>query len=331
VNGDCQITSGDALAILKRSTGSFENFHRFVPEDWRFVDASFNLTAENWCAAPSRRVYEPFTDGQFGQDFVGILLGDVNGSFGGAVDKIAAAHPGHTPVVAISAPPLVAGSAQLNFTVEVNAADNGYNSFDLTLTFDAAIRVTNVALGNMLKAEDWQMDWNAKQPGVLRMAGFSMSEDCIKGQGRLVVIQAELVRPVKEGEALNLDMTSALFGIDGKETPVSTEDGSLQIIASLPQQYALEQNYPNPFLRETQLSTTIIQYALPEASLVHLRIYDVLGNIVRTLVYKSQDAGNHTVVWNGQKDDGAPAVNGVYFYRLEAGKFSKANKLILQK
>jgi len=107
------------------------------------------------------------------------------------------------------------------------------------------------------------------------------------------------------------------------------------LTAALPQQYTVEQNYPNPFgrlpfSRHERSSGTTIKYALPEAALVQLRIYDVLGQVVRTLVSQSQKAGVHTVIWNGRKDDGSPAVSGVYFYRLEAGKFKKTNKLILQ-
>jgi flagellar hook assembly protein FlgD len=57
----------------------------------------------------------------------------------------------------------------------------------------------------------------------------------------------------------------------------------------------------------------------------------MLGQVVRTLVSAPQAAGVHSTVWNGRKDDGSPAAAGVYLYRLEAGKFTMANKLILQK
>ncbi|GEM_PF-2041348 len=329
VNGDCQITSGDALAILKRSTGSFENFRRFVPEDWRFVDAGFNLTSGNFCAAPKSRFYEPFQGGQFDQNFTGILLGDVNGSFGAPLGKIAGGHGEKQVIVALTDPSFHVGSDQITFAIAVSRAEKAYNSFNLTFTFEAAIQVTNVELGSLISPENWLMDWNAKQPGVLRIGGFSMTEAAITGDGALVVIHATLTHPAKEGESLRFDMPSAVFSFDGRETPAQADAPALQLTAALPQQYAIEQNYPNPFLRRERSSGTTIKYALPEAAPVQLRIYDVLGQVVRTLVSQSQKAGVHTVIWNGRKDDGSPAVSGVYFYRLEAGKFKKTNKLVL--
>jgi hypothetical protein len=331
VTGDCQLTSGDALATLKRATGNWENFRRFGRDDWRFVDASFNITAENWCDAPQSRVYDPLTENKQNQNFIGVILGDVNGSFGAALDKIAKGEDRNGPVVAISDPLFNIGSEQIDFAVEVSRANNAYNSFDLMLTFEAAVHVTNVSLGTMLTPEDWQMDWNARQPGVLRIAGFSMSEASIKGSGELVIIHAALAQPAKAGESFSLDMPSALFGMNGKETLAQTEARNLKITARPPQQYALEQNYPNPFSRGTPASKTVIKYSLPAAEMVSLRIYDMLGHTVRTLVSEPQQAGIHTSVWNGRKDDGTPAATGVYLYRLEAGTFTKTNKLILQK
>jgi FlgD Ig-like domain/Cohesin domain len=331
VTGDCQLTSGDALAILRRATGKWENFRNFGRDDWRFVDASFNVTTENWCAAPANRAYHPLIEDQADQNFTGIILGDVNGSFGSALGKIAAADERKSPVVAIAEPSFEVGSERVTFAVDVSQAEATYNSFDLTLSFETTMHVTKVSLGTMLKAEDWEIDWNVEPRGVLRIAGFSKSTDCIKGKGVLVNIQATLARPAKEGEALTFGMPFSLFGVNGEETPAQTGSGKLTFSAKLPQQYALGQNFPNPFVRETRASQTIIKYALPAAGEVSLRIYDMLGQTVRTLASGSQTAGIHTVVWNGRKDDGAPAATGVYLYRLEAGNFVKTNKLILQK
>lgn len=332
VTGDCQITSGDALAILKRATGNWENFRRFGLHDWRFIDAGFDCTPINWCASPQTRTCAPLVADKLAESFVGIILGDVNGSFGAAPGKIAGAEDGNRLVVFLSAPSFSAGSAQLDFSLEVSAVDDAYNSFDLRLAFDAkTIRCREVKLGAMLDPQDWQMDWNAKQLGVLRIAGFSMNEAAIKNNGTLVVIHAELAQPVKDGESLGLEMPSALFGINGREIPAQAGTGNFQLTAKMPQHYGLEQNYPNPFSRETPAAKTIIKYTLPEAGVVTLRIYDVLGHTMRTLVAGPQAAGAHSVIWNGRQDNGKTAAAGVYLYRLEAGAFVKTQKLILQK
>ena len=88
-----------------------------------------------------------------------------------------------------------------------------------------------------------------------------------------------------------------------------------------PQKFTLSQNYPNPFN-----PVTVINYQLPKTSDVKLSIYDALGQEVKILVNKSQNAGNHSIEWNA-----GAFPSGVYFYRLEAGSFVSNKKMILIK
>jgi len=81
------------------------------------------------------------------------------------------------------------------------------------------------------------------------------------------------------------------------------------------------QNYPNPFN-----PTTTITYSLPKSSLVTLKIYDILGKEVATLVNEEKQSGTYHAVWNARE-----AASGVYFYKLTAGEYSKVNKMILIK
>ncbi len=85
--------------------------------------------------------------------------------------------------------------------------------------------------------------------------------------------------------------------------------------------YQLSQNFPNPFN-----PSTIISYQLPMNSHVTLKVYDVLGRLVRTLVNDNQVMGSHEVTFDGS---GLPS--GVYFYRLQAGGFSRTRKLVVLK
>ena len=88
-----------------------------------------------------------------------------------------------------------------------------------------------------------------------------------------------------------------------------------------PEVFSLSQNYPNPFN-----PSTIIQYSLPMSKFVSLKIYDVLGREVQTLVKKEQSAGVYNVEFNASH-----LTSGVYFYRIEAGSFVSVKKLLLLK
>ncbi|MBK8127771.1 MAG: T9SS type A sorting domain-containing protein [bacterium] len=90
---------------------------------------------------------------------------------------------------------------------------------------------------------------------------------------------------------------------------------------TLPTEFALLQNYPNPFNPET-----VIEFALPHAARTSLKVYDVLGREVATLIDAPMNAGVQRVKFNA----GALA-SGVYFYRIEAGKFQSARKMVVMK
>jgi hypothetical protein len=89
----------------------------------------------------------------------------------------------------------------------------------------------------------------------------------------------------------------------------------------IPTEYSLEQNYPNPFNPSTK-----IEYSLSEASFVQLKVYDVLGNEVATLVNEDQSAGTYRTDFIG-----ADLTSGIYFYKLQAGSFIETKKMILMK
>lgn len=89
----------------------------------------------------------------------------------------------------------------------------------------------------------------------------------------------------------------------------------------LPEGFYLSQNFPNPFNPET-----IINYELPTKSFVSVKVYDVLGKEIATLVNEKQNAGRYSVEFYG---DGLPG--GIYFYKLNAGSFSESKRMVLLK
>ena len=94
---------------------------------------------------------------------------------------------------------------------------------------------------------------------------------------------------------------------------------------SLPLEFKLYQNYPNPFSKGAGGNPeTAIKFNVPKESFVSLKIYDVLGNEIQTLVNEKKSPGLYQIEFNGDN-----LSSGVYFYRLQAGKFSAAKKMIL--
>ncbi|GAB1350801.1 hypothetical protein MASR1M107_30160 [Ignavibacteriales bacterium] len=102
-----------------------------------------------------------------------------------------------------------------------------------------------------------------------------------------------------------------------KYAPVDIEESSL----TTPESFSLSQNYPNPFNPET-----VIRFSLPEAGFVKGVVYDILGREVATLLKSDLAAGNQQV-----KFDAAGLASGVYIFRLEAGKYSSAIKMVVGK
>ncbi len=89
----------------------------------------------------------------------------------------------------------------------------------------------------------------------------------------------------------------------------------------LPATFRLYSNYPNPFN-----PATTIQFDLPKASVVSIDIYDLLGRKIKNLVNAKQEAGTHSVIWDGRDQP-----SGIYFYRLRAGEFTETKKMLLLK
>ena len=89
----------------------------------------------------------------------------------------------------------------------------------------------------------------------------------------------------------------------------------------VPLSYNLAQNYPNPFN-----PTTIINYSVPKAGLVLIKVYDILGREVTQLVNEQKNAGTYNIEFNASK-----LATGVYFYRMQAGNFVETKKLLLLK
>ncbi|RKY89982.1 hypothetical protein DRQ09_00155, partial [candidate division KSB1 bacterium] len=103
-----------------------------------------------------------------------------------------------------------------------------------------------------------------------------------------------------------------------------TVSKTISVTVKPPRTFALKQNYPNPFN-----PTTTIKYDLPAGTKVQLKIFNMLGQEVKTLVNEYREAGYHKVIWDGRNNNGIRVASGVYIYAIKAGKYFKAKKMVL--
>ena len=107
----------------------------------------------------------------------------------------------------------------------------------------------------------------------------------------------------------------------GPAEPTAVEAAETGIV---PSGYLLSQNYPNPFNPETT-----IQYHLPGAGTVRLLLYNLSGQLVRTLMDGERPAGSYSVMWDGTDDAGRDVASGVYVCRMTAGEYRSVRKMLL--
>ena len=94
----------------------------------------------------------------------------------------------------------------------------------------------------------------------------------------------------------------------------------------VPITFYLHNPYPNPFN-----PNTTIRYDLPEDEFVTIKVYDMLGNVVSSLINKNQNSGYQSLQWDATNNQGQPVSAGVYLYSIEAGEFRQTKKMVLLK
>ncbi len=206
--------------------------------------------------------------------------------------------------------------------LNVNLADfeeiKGYG-FTVNYNPDIFEFVKAMTEGNLLGTDLAQPQVLAQQDGEVSIAGYG---ETFSGEEFVIDL---VFRPIAETEQslielIHGELSDGNFGLNQVASLGAVE------IETRPEVYALRDNYPNPFNPET-----IIKYQLPEATDVRLEIFNVVGQLVSTLVAEPQKAGRYTVQWDSTNDSGQPLSSGIYFYRLQAGEFHQVDKMLLLK
>jgi hypothetical protein len=162
---------------------------------------------------------------------------------------------------------------------------------------------------------------HSSELGQVSLANAVTGDGSATGSGVL----AQLVfRPKGEFEDTRFEVfEGVLFDPNRLENPAI---GAVLDVRPVPAEFAMGQNYPNPFNPETTIA-----YDLAAESDVRLEIYNVMGQLIRTLVSDVQPAGRYRVRWLGEDGSGRQVASGVYFYRVQANDFQSVKKLMLLK
>ena len=161
-----------------------------------------------------------------------------------------------------------------------------------------------------------------RTPGRVDLGAVKVDGQGVSGGGKLV----ELIFRT-DGAASSGDFRvseGVLIGLDGTIDRLTNVDFAR--LLSLPGEYKLDQNVPNPFN-----PATVIGYRIPEAGPVRLAIYNLLGQEVRVLVDHYMEAGSFTAHWDGKDEMDRQVSSGIYLYRIQAGGFLASRRMMFLK
>jgi hypothetical protein len=268
-------------------------------------------------------------------DYLGLDL-DVNGSFDtpDLLAELAIWKGTGTLLAGASVPENATAKAELSY----EATDKATAS--LALNLDASADM-NVAVFK-IKYDTEKFSFGEAK-ATERLQGVTVVSDANETDGiyTIVLINTEGGQIVKgSGAILNIQVSAVGEKFDGVgeisllnasfDTGVSAEISRevLSPKALLPKAFALSQNYPNPFN-----PSTTIAYDIPEGDniQVQLKVYNMRGQLVRTLVEETKSEGSYQIQWDGSDNYGRRVSSGVYFYRIKAGEFSKTRKMVILK
>ncbi|MEE9443731.1 MAG: cohesin domain-containing protein [candidate division Zixibacteria bacterium] len=287
--------------------------------NWTFIDGEYALTVDNWQLAPRSKNISIVNEDIVVPHFYGVRLGDVNATWSPLAAK---------PLFAAAMDPITIelgeSYTQPNgiVTVPINIADvENLAGIELHVSFNGnevqyVGTDSDILSGTTLNGADntFHLIWDDFEAPLNLTGSHTIAEISFRITGEfnesseIIVTDAELAD--SDGNSYRLNI------INGHLTKGGT---------TLPAQYSLEQNIPNPFNPETT-----IMASMREAGEYSLEIYNIMGQKIRT--YQGyHEAGIIEFVWDGTDDNDMNVTSGIYLYKFSSGSFNQTKKMMLLK
>lgn len=301
---DMNITSSDAVAIL-RFLALFTNNIGMVKQ-WRFLPEDFSL----------------FLKSDTTIDYRAYLVGDPNLDWDQAeesgMDSI------NSDIRLCLKPVNTYNQRFIHVPLTVETDSEAVNTVVLSLDYDPGYLKYH-ATEKSDSCQDFIVETNGLEPGKVHVAMAGVNG--VKSIAEMLQFRFEVVDPLIENQRTQLKFIKALVN----DQSVATSNGEVIFTDSsgfdpIPVDYALYQNFPNPFNSETR-----IRYQVPHPGKVRITIYNLMGNEIRTIENDEKQAGNHYVNWDGKDDHGTEMPSGIYIYKITANGFVQSMKMIMIK
>ncbi|MDZ7319574.1 MAG: choice-of-anchor J domain-containing protein [candidate division KSB1 bacterium] len=307
VNGNGEVSSMDAALILQYFVGLINEFPS--NREWTFLPHDYPLDRNNWASAPLSRTFSPLQADQANQDFVGILTGDVSGNWAILPGQ------GSSRLAAYFHPFQPTADDRVKLSIDLEIADEAFGgNFKLVLN-NPSLKFQGCRIVQPSQAGLIQAATTSQQE--VRVA-FAVSQTLINKSITFEFIFNQQV-PSNPSAA---DVTLAEVMIDDQPHTITAIERTWE--QDLPRNWKLLQNYPNPFN-----SQTIISYEVPKTAAVRIEVFNLMGQLLRTLVGEIKKPGHYRIQWDGLDDQGRHVGSGIFIYKMKAGDFEASRKMVL--
>jgi hypothetical protein len=297
VTEDGSVSGSDAQAILRYLAFYSDNIG--MTGQWRFLPADTSFVLDDNAAA----------------NFNGYLKGDANLNWG---ESSGMAKTSATKISLTFSEMMFSNDNEIKLPIEIDTKGESFNTLVATISYDPGCLKYKATESPML-SRGFMLVVNGSEPGKVHLAMAGATG--MNGEEDLLVL---IFEKVGQPETTDLQVSRLFINDQPVAQPTNAHLEFYQTsLVAIPDQFNLEQNYPNPFNPETQIT-----YHLPEASDVVLKVFNLLGDEICTLVNAKKEAGIHYMTWNGKDANGREVSSGVYLLKIQAGNFQMNRKMV---